>query len=86
MSAEAAPRRLWGHAFALDDLLAGYGGSREFAVRDFALLTLALRLSARFPGQLVFKGALRTALRPWDRTVSAKMLMQMQHDPPKEQV
>jgi predicted nucleotidyltransferase component of viral defense system len=82
VSAEAAPRRLWGHAFALDDLLAGYGGSREFAVRDFALLTLALQLSARFPGQLVFKGGfvLRHVhgIERFSEDVDAT-----RHDPPK---
>lgn len=31
-------------------------GGVEFAVRDFALLTLAGELSLNFPGQLVFKG------------------------------
>ena len=82
MSAENAPRRLWGHAYALDDLLAEYGGSREFAVRDFALLTLAVQLSARFPGQLVFKGGfvLRHVhgIERFSEDVDAT-----RHDPPK---
>ena len=56
MSADAAPRRLWGDRFTLSDLLGQTGGGSDFAVRDFALLTLAGHLSARFPGQLVFKG------------------------------
>lgn len=56
MSAGTGPKRLWGNAFVLSDLLENTGGSSLFAVRDFALLTLAGHLSNRFPGQLVFKG------------------------------
>jgi len=50
------PRRRWGNAYALADLLAGAGGNFDYAVREFALLTLSARLTERFPGQLVFKG------------------------------
>jgi predicted nucleotidyltransferase component of viral defense system len=50
------PRRLWGDAFALGDLLEQAGGGHDYAVRDFALLTIAARLTERFPNQLVFKG------------------------------
>jgi predicted nucleotidyltransferase component of viral defense system len=56
MSAPAGPKRLWGDAYTLSDLLEQMGGGLEFAVRDFALLTLAGQLSARFPSQLIFKG------------------------------
>jgi predicted nucleotidyltransferase component of viral defense system len=37
-------------------MLEGMPGGMAFAVRDFALVTLAGQLSATFPGQLVFKG------------------------------
>jgi predicted nucleotidyltransferase component of viral defense system len=50
------PRRRWRGAFDLADLLEGLPGGTDFAVRDFALVTLAGELSAAFPGQLVFKG------------------------------
>lgn len=48
--------RTWGDAYQLEDLLEASGVGRDFAVRDFALLTLANTLSAQFPGQLAFKG------------------------------
>lgn len=51
-----AGARSWGNAYALGDLLEQAEGGPTFSVRDFALLTLAKELSARFPGQLVFKG------------------------------
>ena len=41
---------------ALSDLLEQGSGGATYAVRDFALLSIASHLSARFPGQLVFKG------------------------------
>ena len=50
------PRRLWGGVYELADLLEGMPGGMGFAVRDFALVTLAAQLSASFPGQLIFKG------------------------------
>jgi predicted nucleotidyltransferase component of viral defense system len=50
------PRRLWGDAYALSDLLEQAGGGHDYAVRDFALLTIAAQLTEKFPGQLVFKG------------------------------
>lgn len=50
------PKRLWGDAYALSDLLEQAGGGHDFAVRDFALLTIAAQLTEKFPGQLVFKG------------------------------
>jgi predicted nucleotidyltransferase component of viral defense system len=56
VSSVEPPRRTWGHAFALEDLLNEYDGGRVVAERDFALLTLAGHLAAHFPGQLVFKG------------------------------
>jgi hypothetical protein len=56
MNAPGGPRRRWGSAYQLSDLLEQSPGSLEFASRDFALLTLAGELSFRFPGQLVFKG------------------------------
>jgi predicted nucleotidyltransferase component of viral defense system len=56
MSEPPGPRRLWGSAFQLSDLLDESPGGSEFAARDFALLTLAAQLSFRFPRQLVFKG------------------------------
>jgi hypothetical protein len=56
MTESARPRRRWGDAYALSDLLERIGGGLDFAVRDFALLTLAGHLSARFPRQLIFKG------------------------------
>jgi predicted nucleotidyltransferase component of viral defense system len=52
----APPKRLWGHANGLDQLLEDYGGTRQIATQDFALLTLAGHLAAHFPDQLVFKG------------------------------
>lgn len=55
-SSAAGPRRLWGDPYALSDLLERTSGNLPFAVRDFALLTLAGQLSARFAGQLIFKG------------------------------
>ncbi len=56
MNEPAGPRRLWGSAYQLSDLLDQSPGGLEFAARDFALLTLAAHLSFRFPRQLVFKG------------------------------
>jgi predicted nucleotidyltransferase component of viral defense system len=56
MNVPAGPKRLWGDAYTLSDLLEQIGGGLDFAVRDFALLTLAAGLSSRFPRQLVFKG------------------------------
>jgi predicted nucleotidyltransferase component of viral defense system len=50
------PRPLWGDAYALGDLLEEAGGGHNYAVRDFALLTIAAQLTERFPNQLVFKG------------------------------
>jgi len=60
----AGPKRLWGGVYELADLLEEMPGGMTFAVRDFALVTLAGHLSAAFPGQLVFKGGfvLRHAL------------------------
>lgn len=51
-----ATNRHWGGAYELQEMLEGMPGGMVFAVRDFALVTLAGELSARFPGQLVFKG------------------------------
>lgn len=42
--------------YELRDMLEAMPGGMAFAVRDFALVTLAGELSAAFPGQLVFKG------------------------------
>jgi predicted nucleotidyltransferase component of viral defense system len=56
MTTPTGPTRLWGSAYALSDLLEQVGGGATYAVRDFALLAIAAQLSARFPGQLVFKG------------------------------
>ncbi len=56
MNRSAGPRRLWGDAYQLSDLLDKAPGGQEFAARDFALLTLVANLSFRFPRQLVFKG------------------------------
>ena len=56
MSGGTGPRRLWGTAYQLSDLLDQSPGGPELAARDFALLTLAGQLSFRFPRQLVFKG------------------------------
>lgn len=50
------PKRLWGGVYELAEMLEGMPGGMTFAVRDFALVTLAGQLSATFPGQLVFKG------------------------------
>jgi predicted nucleotidyltransferase component of viral defense system len=52
----AGPKRRWGDAYTLSDLLEQAGGGPDFAVRDFALLTLAAHFSSRFARQLVFKG------------------------------
>ena len=52
----AGPIRLWGGVYELLDLLERMPGGMAFAVRDFALVTLAGQLSETFPGQLVFKG------------------------------
>lgn len=56
MSPPDSPRRCWGSAYQLDDLLTTMPGNREFAVRDFALLTIAGHVAAHFGDQLVFKG------------------------------
>lgn len=50
------PNRLWCGVYELAEMLEGMPGGMAFAVRDFALVTLAGQLSATFPGQLVFKG------------------------------
>ncbi len=50
------PNRLWGGVYELAEMLEEMPGGTAFAVRDFALVTLAGQLSATFPGQLVFKG------------------------------
>lgn len=55
MSSGAAQRR-WGGVYELLDMLEAVPGGMAFAVRDFALVTLAAELSVTFPGQLVFKG------------------------------
>jgi predicted nucleotidyltransferase component of viral defense system len=62
MSVGATNRR-WRGVYELLDMLEAVPGGMAFAVRDFALVTLAGELSAAFPGQLVFKGgfALRHA-------------------------
>lgn len=49
-------RRRWGSRFELADLLEAMPGGTEVGVRDFALITLAGQLSARYRRQLVFKG------------------------------
>ena len=56
MTEVTGPRRLWGTAYQLSDLLEASPGGMGFAVREFALLTLTGQLAARFPRQLVFKG------------------------------
>jgi predicted nucleotidyltransferase component of viral defense system len=56
MSGATGPRRLWGTAYQLSDLLDQSPGGQDFSARDFALLTLTAHLSFRFPRQLVFKG------------------------------
>lgn len=48
--------RLWGGVYELLEMLEQMPGGMAFAVRDFALITLAGQLSQTFPGQLVFKG------------------------------
>jgi len=50
------PNRLWGGVYELLEMLEQMPGGMAFAVRDFALVTLAGQLSQTFPGQLVFKG------------------------------
>lgn len=50
------PKRRWGGAYELAEMLEAMPGGMAFAVRDFALVTLAGELSAALPGQLVFKG------------------------------
>lgn len=50
------PKRRWGGVYELVDMLEAMPGGMTFAVRDFALVTLAGELSTAFPGQLVFKG------------------------------
>jgi predicted nucleotidyltransferase component of viral defense system len=56
MTEVTGPRRLWGSAYQLNDMLEASPGGMGFAVREFALLTLTGQLAARFPRQLVFKG------------------------------
>jgi predicted nucleotidyltransferase component of viral defense system len=51
-----SPRRRWRGPDDLEEVLRNMPGSMEFAVRDFALVTLVAELSLSFPGQLVFKG------------------------------
>ncbi|HTW98267.1 MAG TPA: nucleotidyl transferase AbiEii/AbiGii toxin family protein [Acidimicrobiales bacterium] len=55
MSTEGLRRR-WGGTSELADLLEAMPGGMDVAVREFALITLAGQLTARFPRQLVFKG------------------------------
>ena len=55
MSAGGTNRR-WGGVYELAEMLEQLPGGMSFAVRDFALVTLAGELAASFPGQLVFKG------------------------------
>lgn len=55
MSVGSSKRR-WGGVYELLDMLEAVRGGMAFAVRDFALVTLAGELSEAFPGQLVFKG------------------------------
>lgn len=52
----AVPQRRWRGPVDLEEMLRTMPGSMDFAVRDFALVTLAAELSATFPGHLVFKG------------------------------
>ncbi len=52
----SVPQRRWRGQVDLEEMLRNMPGSMEAAVRDFALVTLAARLSTSFPGQLVFKG------------------------------
>lgn len=52
----SAGNRLWSGATGLEEILQEMPGGMTFAVRDFALVTLAGQLSTTFPGQLVFKG------------------------------
>lgn len=52
----AGPNRRWGGVYELLEMLEQMPGGMAVAVRDFALVTLASRLSETFPGQLVFKG------------------------------
>lgn len=49
-------RRRWGGITQLIEMLEDQPGGMEFAVRDFALVTLAGELATAYPGQLVFKG------------------------------
>lgn len=48
--------RRWGGTYELVEMLEAMPGGMGFAVRDFALVTLAGQLSSAFLGQLVFKG------------------------------
>ena len=50
------PQRRWRGTFELRELLESMPGGIDFAVRDFALLTIAGTLTSAFPGRLVFKG------------------------------
>jgi hypothetical protein len=50
------PRRRWRGQVDLEEMFRNMPGSMEAAVRDFALVTLAARLSMSFRGQLVFHG------------------------------
>jgi hypothetical protein len=56
MNLSAGPKRLWGSAYQLSDLLERSPGGLVVATQDFAVLTLAGQLSIRFPRQVVFKG------------------------------
>lgn len=51
-----APQRRWRGLVELREMLEAVPGGFEFAVRDFALVTIAHRLTVSFPGRLVFKG------------------------------
>jgi len=67
------------------ELLEGMPGGMQFAVRDFALITLAGQLSVSFPRQLVFKGGfvLRHVhgLLRFSKDVDAT-----RHDPPQHKL
>jgi predicted nucleotidyltransferase component of viral defense system len=80
-----ARRRLWGGESELTDILEGMPGGMGFAVRDFALLTLASQLSSSFPGQLVFKGGfvLRHA---HDVLRFSKDVDATRHEPPRQEL
>ena len=50
------PGRRWRGLVELREMLEAVPGGLDFAVRDFALITIAHNLSNTFAGQLVFKG------------------------------